>query len=146
VTDQRTLTKLAALREAMASAESDQDDSFAQVFSAFLDIAEEPALLDASKPTKSPVVKAALESSVRSFTGDDEASIQALRMLRYGGEGFLHGGFFAGSILGTFFYFEKNHQGILALHQGGSMTHFTRVTVTEVPPGAVPVRGPKGKQ
>lgn len=146
VTDKRILTRLAALRQSMASAGGDDDGSFATVFSAFLDIAEDPALLDSSKPTNDSLVNAAIESSVRSFTGDDAMGIQPLRMLRYAGAGFLHGGFFAGSMLGTFFFFEADRQGILAMHGGGALTHFTRVTLTEIPAGAMPVPGPKGKQ
>jgi hypothetical protein len=143
--DKHTATSIAALREALISADSEHDGSFAAVFSTFLDITERCGLIAASKPAKDPMIKATLEPPVRALLGDD-ATVQQLRMLRCAGAGLLHGGFFVGSAIGTFFYFEKDQQGMLALYRGGAMTHFARITLSELPAGTMPVRGPKGKQ
>jgi hypothetical protein len=46
--------------------------------------------------------------------------------------------------MGSFFYFEKEKQGILAFTRFGGMTHYTRITMTELPQGTVYVPRPKG--
>jgi hypothetical protein len=144
--DKRTLTKLAALREALAAADGERDGSFSRVFSSFLDLADEPALLRGSKPAKSPLVKGALERLAGQLVDDASARIQNVRMLRFAEGGLLHGGFFVGASMGSFFFFEKEEQGLLAVHQGGAMMLYTRVTMTRLPPGTMPAPRPEGTQ
>jgi hypothetical protein len=140
------LSQIEALREAMTTADGEREGSFAEVFSAFLDIAEEPALLNASKPVKDGLVRSMLEAASRKLTGNDTAVIERPHLLRVAGAGMVHGGFFTGRFLGTFFWFEKEQQGLLAFYGGGDMTHLIRLTMTELPEGAVLVQGPEGKQ
>ena len=146
MTDKRIVQKLATLRQALSSADSAESGSFAAVFNAFLDIAEDPALIGSSKPATDPVFKAALEAPVRAILGDETIQLQAVRILRCAGAGFLHGGFFAGSTMGTCFYFEADKQGLVALNGGGALTHFGRITVTELPKGTMLMPRPKGIQ
>jgi hypothetical protein len=144
--DKRTLARLAALRQSLASADGEHDGSFSAVFHAFLDIADEPALLRDSKPTKSPLVKGALERLAGELAGDAPAQLQNVRMLHVREAGLVHGGFFVGPRMGSFFFFEKEEQGLLAVHQGGALMLYSRITLTKLPPGAVPVQGPDGLQ
>lgn len=144
--DQRLLTKLVTLQKTLSSAGGDDSGSFAAAFHAFLDITEDRAFMAASKPAKDAMLKAALESPIRSLVGDESTELQHLRMLRVAAASFLHGGFYVGSSIGSFFYFEKPKQGLMALHGGGAMTHFTRITMTELPQGTMLMQRPKGKQ
>ena len=144
--NKRILTRLLALRRSLAAADGERDGSFSAVFHAFLDLTEDPAFIQGSKATKDPVVKAALESLAMQLSGDDSAPLQHVRMLRIAEAGMVHGGFFIGSMMGSFFFFEKEEQGLLAVHRGGGMMLYSRLTMAKVPPGAVPVPGPKGPQ
>jgi hypothetical protein len=63
-------------------------------------------------------------------------------MLRIDSAGFIHGSFFAGASVGTFFYFEKEKQGLVAFNQSGGVTRFTRLTMVALPEGAFPVSAP----
>jgi hypothetical protein len=146
MTDQRILTKLATLQKTLSSAGGQDSGSFSAAFHAFLDITEDRALMVASKPAKDAALKVALESPIRTLFDDESIELQQLRMLRVAAAGFLHGGFFVGSSVGSFFYFEKPQQGLMALHGRGSMTHFMRITMTELPRGTVMMRKPEGKQ
>jgi hypothetical protein len=57
-------------------------------------------------------------------------------MLHYAPASLFHGGFFAGSNPGTFFYFVHEQQGLVAFNVGWT-THYYRITATELPPGTV---------
>jgi hypothetical protein len=142
MTSKHILTQLDALQKATLSTDGKQQGSFATLFDAFLDIAEDPDLLKASKPTKDKTIKSAIETCARNITGDSALSIQGLRMLRIDSAAFIHGSFFAGSSVGTFFYFEKARQGLVAFHQGGGLIRFTRLTLLELPEGAFPAPAP----
>jgi len=142
----RTLTRLATLRADLGAAEGDRDGSFSRVFHAFLDVAEDPAVLRASKPAKAPLVKGALERLVAHLTGGEAAALQQVRMLRIADAGLVHGGFFVGATMGSFFFFEKDEQGLVAVHEGGGRMLYSRLTMARVPPGSVPVKGPDGPQ
>jgi hypothetical protein len=146
VISKRILTQIEALRQAMTMADGERDGSFAEVFSSFLDIAEDRGLFSASKPVRDALVRSVIEAASRKLTGDETTTIERPHLLRVGSAGMVHGGFFAGRFLGTFFWFEKEQQGLLAFYGGGTMTHLIRLTVTELPEGAVLVPGPSGKQ
>src|SRR5262245_47350438 len=113
--NKRIAQSIAALRQALVSADCENDGSFAAVFSSFLDITERQNLIEESKPAKDPILKATIENSVRKLFGEDAAVMQ-IRMLRYAAAGFLHGSFFVGSSMGTFFYFEQDKRGMLAVY------------------------------
>jgi hypothetical protein len=141
--DKRTLTRLNTLRVALAEAARDDDGGFSRVFHDFLDAAEDPAMMRAGKATKAPLVKAALEQLAGSI---DAGPLQNVRMLRIADAGLVHGGFFVGATMGSFFFFEKEEQGLVAIHQGGGLMLYSRLTMTRLPPGTMPVKGPKGPQ
>ncbi len=142
MTSKYILTQLDALQKATLNTDGKLQGSFATLFNSFLDIAEDPDLLKASKPTKDKTIKGAIESCARNITGDSALSIQGLRMLRIDSAGFIHGSFYAGSSVDTFFYFEKERQGLVAFHQGGGLIRFTRLTVLDLPEGAFPFSAP----
>jgi hypothetical protein len=142
MTTQYILSQLDALRKATLSTDGSRQGSFSVLFHSFLDIAEDPDLLKASKPTKDKTIKGAIESCARNITGDNALGIQGLRMLRIDSAGFIHGSFFAGTSVGTFFYFEKERQGLVAFNQGGGATRFTRLTLLDLPEGAFPISAP----
>jgi hypothetical protein len=142
MTTQYILSQLDALRKSTLGTDGTRQGSFSVLFHSFLDIAEDPDLLKASKPTKDKTIKGAIESCARNITGDNALSIQGLRMLRIDSVGFIHGSFFAGASVGTFFYFEKERQGLVAFAQGGGVTRFTRLTLVDLPAGAFPVSAP----
>jgi hypothetical protein len=152
IISKRILQQIEALRKELAGADRHDQGSFARVFHAFFDATGEPDFMKVSKPVKASKVtdgveiKDVLELIARRLTGDDNATIQALRLFRIGDAGFLHGGFVAGAFLGTFFYFEQDQQGLVAFNEGGEMTYFSRITLAELPAGAVPVPGPEGVQ
>jgi hypothetical protein len=143
VTQNRLLTTLEALRKAMKGADSARDKSFSEVFYGFLDATEDPALIHASKPAKDEALRQAIETCARKVAGDPTTALQALQMLRIDDAGFLHGAFRAGPLMGSFFYFEKDRQGLLAFTRLDGMTHYTRITMTEIPEGTVFVPKPK---
>lgn len=142
MTSKSILTQLDALQKATLSTDGKQQGSFAVLFDAFLDIAEDPAFLKAGKPTKDKTIKGAIEMCARSATGNNALIVQGLRMLRIGSAGFLHGSFFADASTGSFFYFEKARQGLIALARNGGLILFTRMTMLEFPESTLPVPGP----
>jgi hypothetical protein len=146
IPSKRLLTRLEALRSALAGADRNEEDSFPLVFSDFLDLAAEPAMLKAGKPIKNPYIKNILEATARQLTGDDKTVVQALRLFRISDAAFVHGGFIVESFLGSFFFFENDQQGLIAFTQEGGMTYFSRITLTPLPDGAAPAPGPKGIQ
>jgi hypothetical protein len=135
-------TQLDALRKATLSTDGTRQGSFAELFQTFMDIADAPALLDVSKPTKDKTLKEVIETCARRLVGNTALSLQGLTLLRVDRAGFIHGSFFAGASFGTFFYFEKERQGLLAFAQGGGVTRFARMTWVDLPEGGIPVRGP----
>ncbi len=145
MSEKHLLTQLTALRKALRDADSADDGSFARVFNLFFDIADEETLMRVSKVAKDPVVRASLEGVTREFVGDDKVVLNALRMLSYRPAAFLHGGFFVSGVVGTFFYFPAEQQGLVAFNEGTMMTHFSRITATTLPPGTTPMHGPRGK-
>jgi hypothetical protein len=142
MTTQYILSQLDSLRKATLSTDGSRQGSFSVLFHSFLDIAEDPDLLQASKPSKDKTIKGAIESCARNIMGDNALGIQGLRMLRIDRAGFIHGSFFAGASVGTFFYFEKERQGLVAFNQGGGVTRFTRLTLVALPEGTFPVSAP----
>jgi hypothetical protein len=146
MTDKRLVIRLAELRRALAMADGQEDGSFARLFNEFLDMTESTSLLDQCKPVKGGTMRPVLEMLIRKARGDDSIQLHALHALRYPASGFLHGGFFAGGMMGSFFYFEKDLQGLLALYRGGAMMDLARITMTALPPGSVFVPGPKEPQ
>lgn len=142
----RILAQLEALRRSLAGADGGESGSFSRVFHAFFDIADDPGLMDASKGFESEAIRAMLERAARRITGHGTATVTNLRALRCAGAGMVHGGFFAGTLLGTFFYFEREEQGLVALNDGTPLTNFLRITMTKVPEGSFPVPGPDGMQ
>lgn len=140
------MAQLATLRESLRSADIEVSGSLSKVFHSFLDLAEGPDLMRSCKPAKNPVIRETLQRLARQYAKDDSVSLQALRMLSHGPTGFFHGGFFAAGAIGTFFYFTGEGQGLLALSEGTPMTHFVRVTTTELPRGTVLMKRPPGKQ
>src|SRR5262249_54482323 len=142
----RVITEVETLRRSLSEADGGDEGSFARVFDAFFDIAEDPLLVDASKPARDAVLKGALERSTRKLLGELALTRQRVQMLRHAATGLLHGGFFADAMICTFFYFEQEQQGLVALNGGGVMTHFMQITVTPVPEGTGPMPGPPGKQ
>lgn len=135
-------TRLDALRQATLGTDGTRQGSFAALFQTFMDVADEPVLLDASKPTKDKTLKGVIEACARKLVGNTALSLQGLTMLRVDRAGFTHGSFFAGGSFGTFFYFEKERQGLMAFAQTGGVTRFTRMTVLDLPGGSVPIPGP----
>ena len=146
MSDKRILDRLEALRQSLANADGHERGSFARVFHAFFDIAEDPALMAESKPGKSEDIRAMLERAAQRLTGDEATTVRDLRTLRCASAGMVHGGFFAGKLLGTFFYFEGDEQGLVAFNDGTPMTSFLRLTLTKLPEGTFPVPGPGGVQ
>jgi hypothetical protein len=142
----RVLTQIEALRTAMAGADGGDDGSFGQVFNAFLDIAGERTLFNLSEPAKATDIQGILEVAARQLTRDETTDIQGLRLLRIAQAGFLHGGFVAGGYMGTFFYFEKDQQGLVAFTRGMVKTYISRITLTDLPEGAFFSPAPKGPQ
>jgi hypothetical protein len=142
MTSQSLLTQLDALRKTTLDADGRRQGSFSELFHAFLDIADDPALLNASKPTKDATLKGAIEACARQLTGNSAMNIQQVQMLRIDKAGFIHGSFFAGASIGSFFYFEKDRQGLVAYDKGGGVTLFSRISLVELPKGSVPVQGP----
>lgn len=140
------MAQLATLRESLRSADIEVSGSLSKVFHSFLDLTEGPDLMRSCKPAKDPVIRETLQRLARQYAQDDAVSLQALRMLRHGPTGFFHGGFFAAGAIGTFFYFTGEGQGLLALSEGTPMTHFVRITTTELPRGTVLMKRPPGKQ
>lgn len=146
MSDNQLMAQLATLRESLRSADIEISGSLSKVFHAFLDITEGPDLMRACKQAESEIIRETLERVARQFTRDEAVSLQGLRMLSHAPTGFFHGGFFAGRAMGTFLYFAEEGQGLVAFSQGTPMTHFFRITSTELPPGTVPMRRPPGIQ
>jgi hypothetical protein len=144
--DARTLGRIETLRRSLATADRDRDGGFSTVFEAFLDIAEDPAFFRASKKAESPLVQGALERAASQVAGGGANALQDVRMLGVAEAGLLHGGFFVAGSVGSFFFFEKEEQGLLAIHRGGALMLYGRITMTRVPEGTVVVPGPKGVQ
>lgn len=146
VTGKRTLGAIEALRKTLTSADGADEGSFARAFNAFLDAAEDPAFMEAGDVAKDARIEAAIEATARQISGDPKTAVERLGIMRIPEAGFLHGSFLAAGKMGSFFFFEREEQGLLAFTSFGGMTHFTRITMTVVPQGAVPVRGPRGQQ
>lgn len=144
MTSKRVLNQLDSLRKSLAGAGGKEEGSFSRVFNAFLDAAGDLVLLRAGNPTDSPHMKTYLEACARQLTGDDTTSVQGLRMLRIKDAGFIHGGFVAGPYMGSFFFFEKDQQGLVAFSRFGAESYFSRITLTPLPQGTMPVPRPKG--
>lgn len=142
----RVLTQIEALRKATADADGNDERSFGQVFSSFLDIAGERILFSISRAAQAPDVQQVLEVLARQVTGNDRTNLRGVRMLRLAEAGFLHGGFFAEDYMGTFFFFEKEQQGLVAFTQGTARTYLSRVTLTDLPEGMIMSPGPEGPQ
>jgi hypothetical protein len=142
MTSKYILNQLDALQKATLNTDGTRQGSFSVLFHSFLDIAEDPDLLKAGKPTKDKTLKAAIEACTRDATGNNALSIQGLRMLRIDSAGFIHGSFFTGSSVGTFFYFEQARQGLVALVRSGGLILFSRVSVVDLPEGAFPAPAP----
>lgn len=141
----RVITSIEALRKAMTDAEAADDDSFGKVFHQFFDLAEDQAFIEAGKRAKDPVLRGALDHGTRRFMRDEGVTLQRLMMLRIAPLGFVHGGFFATPYIASFFYFEREKQGIIA-YQGDGTTDLVRITLAVLPPGTMPVKRTPGVQ
>jgi hypothetical protein len=142
--DKDLLSRISALRTFLVSADGGEQGSFAEVFSAFLDITEGTNLFRESKPTRDAVVAATLQRVAREAVDDDSATLERLAMVSFRPAGIVHGGFAVSGLMGTFFFFPKEGMGLLALNGGGPLTQYCRITSTELPPGTVPMRRPTG--
>jgi hypothetical protein len=129
--------QLTALREAMRDADASDSGSFSEVFGSFLDLTKSPTLMDASKPFKDKGLRVLLENVARAHAKDQTAELAELHMLQYAPSGLVHGMFFVGAHPGTFFFFLKEQQGIVSLAERMAITHFYRITATELPAGTV---------
>jgi hypothetical protein len=135
-----TLTNsIATLRTALRTADTADPHSFSKVFHAFFDISDGPDLMDASQPVEDPVIRAMIESTARKHARDEAIVLTSFLTLRHGPTGLVHGGFFAGMLAGTFFYFEADKQGLVCFNDGTPMTHYYRITATVLPPGTMPI-------
>lgn len=132
----KLMKQLTAVRELLRSVDAAQADSFSQVFSTFLDLTETTDLVDASKPVKDKGIRSLIEVVARRHANDPALGITDMRTLHYAPAGLFHGGFFAGADPGTFFYFMEEKQGLVAFNVG-RITHYYRITATELPPGTV---------
>jgi hypothetical protein len=142
----RILAQLEALRRSLAGADGSENGSFSRVFHAFFDIADDPGLMEASQPFQSEDIRAMLERAAQRLRGQGSTTVTSVRALRCADARMVHGGFFAGTLLGTFFYFEQEEQGLVAFNDGTALTNFLRITLTKVPEGSYPVPGPDGVQ
>lgn len=129
----------------MSVADSKRDRSFSEVFSAFLDATDDPELSRESRPAEDEALMRAIEACARRLTKDDATRVEGLQMLRIASSGFLHGIFYAGPFMGSFFYFEKDQQGLLAFSRFGGATFYTRITMTTLPNDAVFVPRPRNR-
>ncbi len=136
------LTRLEALQKATLDTDGAREGSFADLFHSFLDLAEDPTFFDASDPTEDKTLHSMIEACARRALRDSAVRIHDLRMFGIRKAAFFHGTFFAGGSVGTFFFFEKARQGLLAIDRGGDLTLFSRMTVLELPAGAIPIPGP----
>lgn len=139
------MNSISTLRTALRTADMADSHSFAKVFHAFFDISDGPDLMDASQPVEDRVIRTMIESTARKHTRDDALVLTGLLILRHGPTGLVHGACFAGRFAGTFFYFEPDKQGLVAFNDGTPMTHYYRITATELPPGTMPMPKPPGK-
>lgn len=146
MSEKQLVAQLAALQKSLTSADIEQSGSLADVFSAFLDLAEGIDLMNHSSRAENAVVSATLERLTRQVVDDEKLTLGSVQMLGYAPAGFLHGGFFVAKAMGTFFYFTRAQQGLVAFNRGGGMTQLCRITSTPLPPGTVPMRRPPGKQ
>lgn len=121
----------------MRNADASNSDSFAEVFGTFLDLAQSTALMDASKPFEDKRLQLVFERLARAHAKDQAAAIVDLQMLHHAPSGLVHGMFFAAMHPATFFFFLEEQQGIAALLGRMSMTHYYRITATELPAGTV---------
>ncbi len=146
MSEKQLAAQLAALQKSLTSADIEQSGSLADVFSAFLDLAEGVDLMHHSKRAKNAVVWATLERLTRQVVDDEKLTLGPMQMLGYAPAAFLHGGFFVAGAMGTYFYFTRAEQGLVAFNRGGGMTQLCRITSTALPPGTVLMRRPPGKQ
>ncbi|HLT40281.1 MAG TPA: hypothetical protein VK034_28575 [Enhygromyxa sp.] len=121
----------------MRDADGSDSGSFADVFGTFLDLASSTALMDASKPFKDRRLRLLLVNVARQHVKDQAAELAGLQMLHHAPSGLVHGAFFAGAHPGSFFFFLQEQQGIVAFVAGMSLTHYYRITATELPAGTV---------
>lgn len=121
----------------MRDADASDSGSFSDVFGTFLDLAQSTALMDASKPFKDKRLRVLLENVARSHAKEQAAALADLQMLHHGPSGLVHGMFFTGTHPATFFFFLQEQQGIVAFPKRMSMTHYYRITATELPTGTV---------
>lgn len=132
----KLIKQLAAVRESLRSVDAADADSFSQVFSAFLELTETADLVDASKPIKDKGIRSLIELVARRHANDPALGLTGMLMLHYAPAGLFHGGFFAPQGPGSFFYFVAEEQGLVAF-SAGRITHYYRITATELPPGTV---------
>lgn len=131
----KLMQQLNALRDSMRDADGADSDSFSEVFSTFLELAESTELMSASDPLDDEAVHFLLENVGRQYTKKPALKISHLQMLQHPKSGIVHGVFFAGGHPGTFFYFPQEQQGIVAFAESMSMMHYYRMTATLIPAG-----------
>ncbi|MEZ4296493.1 MAG: hypothetical protein R3B70_16090 [Polyangiaceae bacterium] len=145
MSEKQLVSQLSALGEALRSADVGKAGSFAAVFNAFFDIAQGPDLMRLSKVESRSELQATLERTSRQLLGDETAVLNGLRMFGCAAGDFVHGCFFVGRTVGTFFFFTKNKQGLVAFNSGTPRTDYSRITTTDLPSGTTPMRGPRGE-
>lgn len=134
--------QIAALRTSLRDADGDHPDSFSRVFEAFYDISEGPALIGASESVEDPIVCTLLESTARRHLRDPALALTMIEILRHGPTELLHGGCLAGGTVGTFFYFARDQQGLVAFTDGITTLHYYRITAIVLPEGGMPMPRP----
>jgi hypothetical protein len=140
------IQQIAALRTSLREADGNDLHSFSHVFDAFFDISDGSNLMGISESVEAPLVLALLESTARRHLRDPRFSLTMIQILHHVPSDLFHGGFLAGPITGTFFYFPADQQGLVAFNDGSPMTHFYRITATVLPARGMPMPRPAGKQ
>lgn len=138
-----TLTQqLSELRVSLRDADKSQSDSFSEVFSSFLDITETTALVKVCKPFKDKRLRLVLENVARAHTRDQKLDLVRLQMLHHAPSGLVHGAFFVDSKPASFCFFLQEQQGLVAFLGPTALTHYYRITASELPI-STPITGRK---
>jgi hypothetical protein len=120
--------RLTALRKLLRDVDGAEDGSFCRVFSAFLDLAEDPELMAGCEPARDDHLRPYLEAMVRRFTKDPALELRPMPVLHHGAADMFHGPVAADKYNGGWFYFNEGYQGLLALSEIGGLTHYVRIS------------------
>jgi hypothetical protein len=128
-----------ALRAALG-----REEDLGKVFGRFMDLTEMLGFIELGALGIAPGLRAVLDMTAARLPGALDTQLSNLAPTWIAEHKLTHGSCLVGNRLAAFFFFEDLQGGMMAVHEGGGMMRFARLTLAAVPAGSCVCPRPAG--